>query len=328
MRWFELSFVGRRPWLWEALGRSYGRILRGRHALRSVELGITYGCPMSCPYCSAEGLMKERGEPLTLAEWAAVIDQTAALGALHYLLTGGEPLQAPELLPVVSEIRKRRRCVSVVTTGWPLDAPLARALSSAGLDAAEISLDAAEEGAHDAARNRPGAFDRAMRAAELFRGAGITVLFTHVTTRHSLASGEVGRIIDLARAADARVNLGFAGLAGGFDGAWDELLTDADWAQVDALLKRPGVRCCAQSSYRGDACTPAAEKINVTRYGDVTPCPLMPSLRFGNVRDAPITVLWERMRTLPELSAGQPRCLPAADRAFIERHIASAGPSA
>jgi len=327
MRWFELNFVSRRPWMWRALTSSYAQVAAGRPRLRSVEFGLTYGCPMDCPYCSAAGLMKERAEALTLAEWERVIGECVSLGAIHFLLTGGEPLQATQLLPLVRAIHQRRRVVSVVTTGWPLDEPLVRALAAAGLDAAEISLDGASSHAHDPYRGRPGAFDAALRAAALFQLHGITVLFTHVATKTSLRSGEVHRVVELARELGCRLNMGFPAMAGAFGDSWLELLNESEWSQLESLVDDDHVRSCAQSSYKGDGCTAGSEKIYITRYGDLTPCPLMPALRFGNIRDASVADLWARARRIPELSTGQPRCLPASDRAFVSRYLVDSDPA-
>lgn len=321
VRRFELDFILRRPWLWGPGLRSLHRARTGRAVLRSVELGVTYACPMACGYCSASELMTERGQALTLAEWERVIQQSVDLGALHFLLTGGDPLLSSSAEALVAMVRARRRVVSLVTTGWGLDRHRARSLVAAGLDGAEISLDGASAAVHDAARRRDGAFDSAMNAAAALRAERALVLFTHVATRDSLATGEVFRIADLCRDMGLVLNLGFPAMAGRIDEDWSALLREWEWEELEQLLRQPHVRCCADSSYSGRMCTAGSEKLYVTRFGDVSPCPLLPSLRFGTVRDTPLSVLWARMRAVPALATANPRCLPAADVGFISQHV-------
>lgn len=323
---FELEFVARRPRLWPGLVRSYARVLRGRPTLRSVELGLTYACPMSCGYCSADDLMQERGTPLSVDEWVRVIDEAIRLGALHFLFTGGDPLLAPAVLDLVRAVRARRRVVSLVTTGDTLNATDATALADAGLDAVEISLDGASPARHDLGRGRPGAFERALQATELFRARGVNVLLTHVATRETLRDGESARIADLARDRGFQLNLGFVAVAGRQQDP-ASMLTAEEWRLADALLERPGVRCCAASSYRGQACTAGSEKIYITRFGDLTPCPLIPAVRAGNVREASLEDLWNTLRRETWFRFGSERCLPAWNRRFVEtRILASSSP--
>lgn len=327
MGWFELAFVARRPWLWPGLVRAYAGVAASAPTLRSVELGVTYACPMSCGYCSATELMRERREPLDIAAWKRVIAQAVDLGAVHFLLTGGEPLLTPLTEELLREVRRTGRVGSIVTTGFGLDAARARSLAAAGLQAAEISLDGASSDIHDTARHREGAFAAAMGAASALERVDIRVLFTHVVTRETLRSGETERVAALAARRGAQLNLGFVGLAGRAAADGVPLLRPQDWERVDEMLSRPSIRSCSRSSWRGDSCTAGSEKIYITRHGDVAPCPLLPSLRFGSVTDEPLGAIWRRMTAIPELSAGQPRCLPAADPGFIQRMSQPAVPA-
>src|SRR5438477_3076603 len=63
---------------------------------------LTYRCPLHCPYCSNPLNLATYRNELTLDEWVRVLAEAHDLGVLQLHLSGGEPLQCRDLIPIVA----------------------------------------------------------------------------------------------------------------------------------------------------------------------------------------------------------------------------------
>ena len=70
---------------------------------------LTYRCPLHCPYCSNPLELASHSDELALEDWLRVLDQARDLGVLQLHLSGGEPLQRHDLLPIVARAHERTR---------------------------------------------------------------------------------------------------------------------------------------------------------------------------------------------------------------------------
>lgn len=71
------------------------------------------GCPLRCQYC-------DTAYAFSGGEWRSIgelVDQTAAFGARHVCVTGGEPLAQPRCLDLLTALCDRRLEVSLETSG-------------------------------------------------------------------------------------------------------------------------------------------------------------------------------------------------------------------
>src|SRR5271167_414072 len=62
---------------------------------------LTHRCPLQCPYCSNPVQLSGAKGELTTAEWQDVLTQTADLGALRVLFSGGAPTARRDLVDLV-----------------------------------------------------------------------------------------------------------------------------------------------------------------------------------------------------------------------------------
>ncbi|MFI6267399.1 GTP 3',8-cyclase MoaA [Micromonospora zamorensis] len=117
----------------------YGRVAR------DLRVSLTDKCNLRCTYCMpAEGLPWLAGPELLTDEEIVRLVRVAVerLGVTEVRFTGGEPLIRPGLVGIVTAVaalRPRPR-ISLTTNGIGLDR-VAPALSAAGLDRVNVSLD-------------------------------------------------------------------------------------------------------------------------------------------------------------------------------------------
>ncbi len=113
-------------------------------ALGVLRLSLTARCNLACRYCRPES--QDPPTLLTHQQRLKLIGVAARLGCRRLRLTGGEPLLAPGLAPLIQAVKALNLVedVALTSNGVLLDRPLARRLKQAGLDRITISLDGAD----------------------------------------------------------------------------------------------------------------------------------------------------------------------------------------
>src|ERR1035438_7509591 len=91
---------------------------------------LTYRCPLHCPYCSNPvwDQAGPQGAELPTEKWKEVLGQARALGVLHALFSGGEPLQRPDLEDLVAHAHALGFYTNLITSGLGLSEKRAAAL--------------------------------------------------------------------------------------------------------------------------------------------------------------------------------------------------------
>lgn len=130
----------------------------------------TRACALACRHCRASARPDRDPLELTTMEGLAVIDQVAALGTPLLVLTGGDPLNRPDLLHLIRHAKKQGLRVATIPAATErLTEAVVANLKAAGLDQMALSLDFPDAARHDAFRGEPGAFARTLAAAEWAR---------------------------------------------------------------------------------------------------------------------------------------------------------------
>ena len=102
------------------------RSLQGEGRLTGVESVFvrTSGCNLRCRFCDTPYASWEpEGDYFSVEEVAALVERTAmqpaaAEAALdHVVVTGGEPMLLPELVPLCAELRRRGMHITIETAG-------------------------------------------------------------------------------------------------------------------------------------------------------------------------------------------------------------------
>jgi radical SAM protein with 4Fe4S-binding SPASM domain len=150
------------------------------------EIALTYRCQNRCTFCYASA--PERGRQfgdMTTAQILQIIDaivDDARVPTVSF--TGGEPTLRPDLPQLIAYAKSRRLRTNLITNGLRCGANgYADKLAEAGLDSAQVSLEAADAEIHDAIVGHPGAWRRTVRGISLLKSAGIHVHTNTTITR-------------------------------------------------------------------------------------------------------------------------------------------------
>jgi radical SAM protein len=130
----------------------------------------TQACALACRHCRASARPERDALELTTDEGLSVIDQVADLGTPLLVLSGGDPLNRPDLFTFIKHAKKRGLRVATIPAATERLTPAVVArLKESGLDQMALSLDFPDAARHDAFRGVPGAFARTLEAARWAR---------------------------------------------------------------------------------------------------------------------------------------------------------------
>lgn len=295
--------------------------------LQELWFNITARCNLRCQHCY-DPHASAAGERIELATARELIDQAAAMGVTHLVLSGGEPTLHPHLEEIVRHAERAGRLdIKLVTNGTKSDmAYWDRILPQ--LDNIQVSLDGLSAPTNDAIRGE-GVYQRATELMshirrhfpELLSGISFTPLRGNV--------GEIPRLYELAQALGARyIHLNRPKLPGArlldapagdglthedrlFCSALDEFDKLAESVAKDAVksvgmarkeipeLDRgfdPGLQLL--SPMRVSRCAAGVLNICVNHTGDCFPCAALiaPDHACGNIHEDSLSTIYERMR--------------------------------
>lgn len=321
--------------------KAYNRVVRGG-LLRDFHMGggpaavtfaVTARCPCSCYHCSAHRRPRE-GE-MDTSEARDVIRQCVDLMVGSVVLTGGEPMVRKDLPELISYIGDCEATPQIFTSGYYLERERARELADAGLQVAFVSLDSPDAEVHDEARGVPGLFERACRGLEYAGEAGISTGISTFATHEAVADRHVERFFELGRDLGVSEITVFDVTPTGRMLDRDEmLLTPAEHRHLSELqegqfVRRDGPKIVTMSYVNETdiiGCFGGKYQIHITHDGYVTPCDFNP-LHFGNIREEPLRVIWNRMRAHPEYRKKTVSCR-MQDPEFRRKYIKKIPPDA
>jgi radical SAM protein with 4Fe4S-binding SPASM domain len=153
---------------------AYTRMETAEHTLLYLFLEVTRQCTLRCRHCGSDCGTEERSRPLPPQRWFSLVEEVSRRFSpeLAFVVTGGEPLLWPHLLPLGRRIASLGRRWGMVTNGQGLDGERLCALEGAGLASITVSLDG-DEACHNNLRNDPDAYRKTVRALRLVGSSSI-----------------------------------------------------------------------------------------------------------------------------------------------------------
>jgi MoaA/NifB/PqqE/SkfB family radical SAM enzyme len=142
-------------------------------------------------------------DELSDKEWIQVVHDTAKLGILEAVISGGEPLMRGEDLvkELFSILTEYGVSTMLITNGWFVTKEFARELENFKMHSVQVSIDGPVPETHDLIRGRKGSFERAVRTAHFLSSLGQKVRISCVLQRANWENME--EMIELAIAIGA-----------------------------------------------------------------------------------------------------------------------------
>jgi radical SAM protein with 4Fe4S-binding SPASM domain len=159
------------------------------------EIALTYRCTHRCSFCYASaGPRGARDAEMSTDQVRRVIDRIFdEAHAPTISFTGGEPTLRKDLPEFIRHAKQKGMRVNLITNGMRLAKPAyAAELKAAGLDSAQVSLEAADPAIHDAITKVPGSFERSVRGVRNLRAADL-----HCHTNTTVCPENREHVVDL-----------------------------------------------------------------------------------------------------------------------------------
>ena len=157
---------------------------------------LTHRCPLGCPYCSNPLALDKRADELDTATWARVFREAAALGVLQVHLSGGEPAARRDLPEIVKSARDAGLYSNLITSAVGLTPQNLAALSDAGLDHVQISIQDSDEASADHIAGYKSASARKRALAKEVVNLGLPLTVNMVVHRANI--GRIEPMVELA----------------------------------------------------------------------------------------------------------------------------------
>ena len=164
------------------------------------EVALTYQCNLACQFCYAGcGCKKESTEKdlpaVSVKKILDIIRKEAEVPSISF--TGGEPVLRKDLPELIRYAKKLGFWVNLISNGTLITEQKTRELKQAGLDSAQISLEAGTAKLHELIVQRPNAFEQTLHAVRVLSKAGIRVHTN--TTLCRLNIGHIPPLLEMIR---------------------------------------------------------------------------------------------------------------------------------
>jgi radical SAM protein with 4Fe4S-binding SPASM domain len=163
---------------------------------RLIAFELTRRCRYQCRHCRANA-GPEGDSELTGQQCKKIIAAVAKFARPVLILTGGEPMERPDLYEIIRYAREKGLRVVMATCGYLIDDESMAKLKKAGVSALAFSIDGSSAETHDRFRQSEGAFDAVISAAGVARRAKMP--FQINTTISNLNAGEIIGIAELVK---------------------------------------------------------------------------------------------------------------------------------
>lgn len=270
---------------------------------------LTHRCSLRCPYCSNPLELDRRSGELATADWKRLINEAAALGVLHIYFSGGEPMLRRDIAELVAHAHDAGLYTNMITSGVGFQPAVLDAVTEAGLDHIQLSIQAVDATTCDRVAGYAGAWERKHEAAAAIARLGLRLTVNAVVHRENVhqipAFVQLAEDWGAARIEIAHVQYYGWGLINRARLMPTRRQVETAMADVEEARSRTAGRLvidCVLPDYYArypKACMGGwgARLMNITPTGRALPChaaETIAGLVFENVRDASLSEIWYR----------------------------------
>ncbi len=134
----------------------------------------TRSCALACKHCRASALLGRDPDELSTDEGKRLLDSAADMGTPIFILSGGDPLNRPDLAELVRHGKSRGlRMGTIPAATENLTRSRISELKDAGIDQIAFSIDGPTAELHDSFRKVPGSFAKTLEGVGFVRDAGV-----------------------------------------------------------------------------------------------------------------------------------------------------------
>lgn len=277
------------------------------------EIALTYRCNLACQFCYAGCGCRQSDQNQELSTKQIyrilnIIRYDAQVPSVSF--TGGEPVLRKDLVPIVRYAKSLSMWTNLITNGTLVTSSTARSLKQAGLDSAQVSIEAGNAAVHDVIVQKSGAFSQSIRGLQNLMEAGIRVHTN--TTISALNQDQLPEILALVKQLGLdKLSMNLLMPAGSSLQSLDALLVRysdigpivseikhmADSMDLEFMWYSPTPICLFNPITHGlgnKGCAACDGLLSVAPNGDVLPCSSYPQ-PVGNLlnKDQSFPDLWD-----------------------------------
>jgi AdoMet-dependent heme synthase len=137
---------------------------------------VTQACSLACLHCRAEACPGRNIGELTTEEAFALLDETRRFGPVLFVITGGDPLERPDIFEIIrhgAEIGLRMTMTPAGTE--KMTRAIIKRMKDSGLVRLAVSLDGHDKESHDKFRGVEGSFEWTMNSIRFAHEIGLEV---------------------------------------------------------------------------------------------------------------------------------------------------------
>lgn len=149
---------------------------------------LTRACTLACRHCRAKAIRQRNPLELSLAECSKVMDELKAFGRPLIVLTGGDPVQRPDLFEIIDEATARGFTVAITPSATPVTTrSIVHRFKQHGVARLAVSVDGPNAESHDGFRRVKGSFELSMNIIQWAREVDLPVQINTTVARHNYA---------------------------------------------------------------------------------------------------------------------------------------------
>ncbi len=148
---------------------------------------LTRACGLACQHCRARAQRRRAAQELSTEEIEQVLNQLQEFDNPLIILTGGDPLERPDLFEIIQECKRRNFKVAITPSATPkVTEQVVLRLAEAGIERLAISMDGHTAQLHDAFRRIDGSFARTLDIISWAKEFGIPVQINTSISKHNI----------------------------------------------------------------------------------------------------------------------------------------------
>jgi MoaA/NifB/PqqE/SkfB family radical SAM enzyme len=313
-------FMFRKPVFFMRLwGRYFNVLVLRKTPLRFMDIAVGYECNMNCRHCSAKAMIRGGEKPLSVEQYRKIAKTLINEGCMVFHFTGGEPLLRKDIEEVIRAFKPKQCMISIQSNALLVTREKLVGLRKLGVDMFSVSIDSGIPEEHDDFRRTGGSYEIALNAIKLAVEIGFRCGISTCITHQNLRSEGLMKIIRQSEELGVWCFFNLAVPAGNWRGNTDSLLTPEDRVEMERIMaEHPCCRTDFESTYFSPGCSAIKEKLYMTPYGDVMPCPFI-QISLGNVLQEQISAIRARALKVKVFKEYPQVCIAAEDREFIAK---------